>query len=273
MPQSDVFHIKPFIRKVIKRAKTRTQIMLARCLNTLLGPLKAWVISKYLSRRENQIHPEINETLRLIKTNVKVSIYAGKNHETNLGLLFTKHGSDKDTVHSYSWVYEQLLGVNDTPKILEIGIGSHNGFAYGGFPPGGSLKAWREAYPNAYLVGSDIDSQAISELDEIGFVVDQLSQDSLNNLATELEKLEKFDLIVDDGFHEPHANLRTFLSLNRFIKSGGFYVIEDVHESSIDFWRVIGELIPGQLEIYDLRGQRPEIDCNILLVFQGNEKF
>jgi SAM-dependent methyltransferase len=258
--------MKYFRDKLINKLRW---LILGPTENLIFSRIKGLAIKDFLGKRENQIHPEINETLRLIKTNVKVHVYTGKNQETDLGLLFTKHGSDKDTVHSYSWVYEQLLGVKDTPKILEIGIGSHNGFAYGGLPPGGSLKAWREAYPNAYLVGSDIDSQAISELDEIGFVVDQLNQDSLENLSSELEKLEKFDLIVDDGFHEPHANLRTYLTLYRFLKSDGFYVIEDVHESSIEFWRVIGEIIPGQLEIFDLRGQRPEIDCNILLVFRG----
>jgi hypothetical protein len=220
-----------------------------------------------LNKRENQIHPAIRETLKLVDSTVKVNSYSDNNHQDELGTLFSKYGSDKHTRHSYSWVYRKLLTGLTSPRILEIGVGSRNGYAYGGLPPGGSLKAWRAAYPNAFLVGADIDAQSILELDELGFVVDQLDQDSLTKFELELNKIEKFNLIIDDGFHEPHANLKTYLSLFQFVETGGFYVIEDIHESFIDFWRIIGELIPGELTIYDLRNQRPACEDNILLVF------
>lgn len=219
------------------------------------------------NKRENQIHPAIRETLKLIDSKVKVNVYSDSNKDDVLGALFSKYGSDKHTRHSYSWVYTELLSGLISPRILEIGVGSRNGYAYGGLPPGGSLKAWREAYPSAYLAGADIDEESILEIEEPGFVVDQLNQESLANFASQLEKMDKFNLIIDDGFHEPQANLRTYLTLFNFVEDGGFYVVEDIHESFVDFWRVIGALIPGELTIYDLRNQRTNCNDNILLVF------
>jgi len=257
-----------FLALISEKLQIFKHILYTNIKKSLFRTAVKSAIRDYVGSRENQIHPFILESLTLVQTKVKVSIHSEENHKNQLGSLFTKYGSDKDTRHSYSWVYSQLLNNLEAPKILEIGVGSRNSFAYGGLPPGGSLKAWREGFPKAYLIGADIDPQAILEIDEPGFVVDQLDQGSLENLALELNKHGKFDLIVDDGFHEPHANLRTYLSLRKCLEDGGFYVIEDVHESLIDFWRVIGELLPDSLEILDLRKQRLGIEDNVLLVFK-----
>lgn len=256
--------MKYFIDKVIKKLR---RLILGPTENLILNRIKDLAIKDFLGKRENQIHTYIDQSFKLIETNTVVKKDFGPSSETALGNLFTKHGSDKDSRHSYSWIYSELLGKMDSPRILEIGIGTNNSFAYGGLPPGGSLKAWREAYPKAHLVGADIDPQAIAELDELGYVVDQLSYDSLQNLVSDLNKSEKFDLIIDDGFHEPHANIMTYLHLYECLKDGGVYVIEDVHESLIDFWRIIGIHLPGSLEILDLRIQRPSCEDNTLLLF------
>jgi len=252
------------ITKVFNFIKQKTKRIF---LDRVIGA----AIASFTNKRENQLHPFIRETLELIETSIPVTADTLEVPTKNLGNLFTKHGSDKDTRHSYSWVYEKIIGGRIAPKILEIGVGSVNGFAYGGLPPGGSLKAWREAYPKAILVGADIDAEAISELNETGFVVNQLNQSSVENLKANLEYIETFDLIVDDGYHEPQANLRTYLILRDRLADDGVYIIEDIHESLIEFWRVIGKLLPDSLEIMDLRNQRPNCEDNILLVFRKQE--
>jgi hypothetical protein len=224
-------------------------------------------IDQSLDLRENRIHPFVAEALALLPSEIRILTDLTESHEYGLKDLFKIYGSDKETRHSYAWVYSELLGRKESPKILEIGLGSLNGFPYGGLPPGGSIKAWRAKYPEATIVGADIDPESVDAIDEIGIVVDQTSDSSLRRFKSQLSEYGKFDLIVDDGFHDPHANVRTYLHVYELMAEDGYYVIEDVHGSLIDFWRIIGTTLPGNLTIYDLRNQRPETEDNILLVF------
>jgi hypothetical protein len=224
-------------------------------------------ITYALNVRDHRIHPFVEEALSLVPTKVKVFTDLVEVENNRLSGKFRKYGSDKEDRHSYSWVYADLIGSNSSPKILEIGLGSLNGFPYGGLTPGGSIKAWRDGYPEATIVGADIDKEAVEAIDEFGIIVDQTSDYSLGALRSKLDTFNGFDLIVDDGFHDPHANIRTYLMLHECVVSGGFFVIEDVHFSLLNFWRVIGACLPGTLKIYDLRNQRPNCEDNILLVF------
>jgi hypothetical protein len=52
------------------------------------------------------------------------------------------------------------------------------------------------------------------------------------------------------------------------LKSGGHYVIEDVHESMIDLWTVIGSYLKLDLKVLDLREYRPGVSDNILVVIK-----
>jgi len=268
VPSQGKKEVKKFAHKVVDLSRSFKGNTLYHIERVFFTEFTKARIQKYLGKRENQIHPYIDLSLKLIESDVVVHQPEVPTESDYLGALFTNYGSDKDSRHSHSWVYNTILAKVTAPKILEIGIGTYNQYAYGGFPPGGSLKAWREAFPNALLVGADIDPEAISELQETGYVVDQLSSSSLRNLYSELKNIGGFDLIIDDGFHEPHANLNTYLNLYELLNAGGRYVIEDVHKSLIDFWRVIAANIPGTLEIFDLSDQRPGCDDNVLLVFR-----
>lgn len=243
----------------------------SRLLRKIIKILFPSVLKGYagdvLNYRENRLHGFVDEALSLVPSNVKVLNDAYENASHRLKGEFSKYGSDKEDRHSYAWLYSELLGPNPNPNILEIGLGSLNGYPYGGLAPGGSIKAWRGGYPQATIVGADIDFESVNAIDEIGFVVDQTSDVSLQTLKKSLDRIGQFDLIVDDGFHDPHANIRTLLNLSSCVKPGGHYVIEDVHHSLLNFWHAIGELLPGEVSIYDLRNQRPESDDNILLVF------
>jgi hypothetical protein len=233
-------------------------------LNESLGQIN------YLSdSRETRIHPYVAEALslaapltnsRLITNNM---IVAGK-----LTGKFTKFGSDKEIRHNYAEAYIEILSDIAEPHILEIGLGSLNGYPYGGLPPGGSIKAWREAYPDSLIVGADIDPESVAAISEIGFVVDQTSDVSLNEFLHSIEQYAPFDIVVDDGFHDPHANFRTLLKVFPLVKASGAYVIEDIHQSLIDFWRVIASTLDADLEVRDLREDRPDVEDNVLLIFR-----
>jgi hypothetical protein len=221
-----------------------------------------------LNFRHNRIHAFVDEALALIQNRTQIFDDLSEPEMHVMSGKFRKYGSDKEDRHSYSWVYSTILHGIESPKILEIGLGSLNGYPYGGLAPGGSIKAWRDAFPTATIVGADIDSESVAAIDEIGFVVDQTSDESLQSLSRSLSDIGKFNLIVDDGFHDPHANMRTLLRLHGNLQSGGYFVIEDVHHTLINFWKGVSESLPGDLSIYDLRNQRKNCEDNILLVFK-----
>lgn len=222
--------------------------------------------------RDRRLHPYVQEALRLLREQSDcapgnlVSAESASD-DCELGLMFTMEGSDKETRHSYSQTYEKLLSSAAQPiRILEVGLGSLNQFAYAGLPPGGSLRAWRKQYPGALVVGMDIDPESVAAVEPPAYVVDQTSDASLRDALKTLETYRGFDLIVDDGFHDPHANVRTMLAFFDVLKPGGFYVVEDIHESLIDFWAIISEHLPGESYVLDLRNQRPECEDNILFI-------
>ena len=224
--------------------------------------------------RGSRLHPFVSEAMNLVADRLphdQLKYPTGDENPSELGEYFIAFGSDKETRHSYGETYEELIKSSDAlaPRILEIGLGSLNAFAYAGLPPGGSLKAWRTRYPSGVAVGMDIDPESVAAVEQPAFVVDQTSDVSLASASRRLAEFGSFDLIVDDGFHDPHANVRTLLALFKHLKPGGHYVVEDIHESLIDFWRVVGPFLPGDSHVLDLRAQRPECDDNVLFISQA----
>ncbi len=222
------------------------------------------------SLRHKRIHPYVSEALNLIAPDLKASIQPPSKINP-MTSLFSEFGSDKDTQHSYGEIYFDLLKNELNPKILEIGVGSVNNFPYAGLAAGGGLQAFRKKFPNSEIVGLDIDPESIEIIRGLGFqghVLDQTSNESLTKVKEDLRIHGTFDLIVDDGFHDPHANIRTLKSLFDLLADSGTYVIEDVHESLIDFWKVISVHLPGKMELLDMRDLRPGVEDNILILFK-----
>jgi len=251
----------------------KTQNELANTQNELANTQNELANTQnWSSRRDRRLHPFVNEALALVAdsladiSNIEIS-------PNDYNSPFTHFGSDKDTRHSYGQLYLELLKNIEAPKILEIGVGSLNDFPYAGFPssgltPGGSLKAFRNVFPKATIVGIDIDPNSIEIIKAdsfYGFVVDQTSDSSLIQNKENLLNHGPFDLIIDDGFHDPHANIRTLKAYFSLLSENGTYIIEDVHETLIDFWKVLATHLPGNVEVIDLRDSRPGVDDNILI--------
>jgi hypothetical protein len=271
--------------EISKKVKTfsfqqMTDFLLSFSRKRLNSPLTVSGLLQYIefnenpiNNRPNRLHPFIREALDLVylhnlelKEILRGNLEHPKSYE--LGELFDRYGSDKNLRHSYSPIYASILGTFTDPRILEIGLGSTNGFPYGGLNPGGSIKAWREFSPNSLIVGVDIDPEAVDSIDEIGFIMDQTSDQSIHEVFTEIKRnIGTFDLIVDDGFHDPHANIRTLLKLFPLLDTGGFYVIEDVHGSLIPFYSLLRHSLPGKMQIFDLRNEREGVDDNVIIMF------
>jgi hypothetical protein len=82
--------------------------------------------------------------------------------------------------------------------------------------------------------------------------VDQLNFPSL----LELEDIAKEShLIIDDGLHNPEANLNVLLAYKNSMQNGSWIVIEDISKSDINLklWKMVRVLIPEfQSEVFEL---------------------
>ena len=150
--------------------------------------------------------------------------------------LVDQYGTDKN-ISLYTPTYEKLFNPlkNSVTNLLEIGIGTLNpehpssfsGIV--GFNPqykqGGSLRVWRDFFPNANIYGVDIAEDCMFEEDRIKtFLFD--SSDQIQS-HYQLKGLE-FDIIIDDGNHHPEYQVKTLRNLWPQLKPKGVYFIEDV---------------------------------------------
>lgn len=247
--------------------------------NSLIYPLVSQIGLEQLVDHFNQdyfrdyrIHPFIKEAFSIIADkNAIVDNTAELDKYLNfeeLNSIFRKYKSDKSERHNYGSIYQTLIGNNNRPIVLEIGIGSENNFMYASGISGGSLKAWREFYSEGVIIGADIDEQSVRSVDPPAMTVDQTDDVALSKLAKFINNIGELDLVVEDGFHDLHANIRTLKHLLPCIKSGGYYVIEDVHESMIEIWTVIGSHMKLDLRVMDLRAYRPGVSDNVLVVIK-----
>lgn len=154
--------------------------------------------------------------------------------------IFSDYKSDKSTTHSYQEAYPYILSmIGDVRKVLEIGIGARQPSpdspeGWEG-QAGGSLHAWSQITGGAQVLGLDIDPRMDEAVPNVATRhMDSLDADSVKSTAREvLEGEGEFDLIVDDGLHVPMANITNFLYFFPLVRPGGFYVVEDLHRSSL----------------------------------------
>ena len=145
----------------------------------------------------------------------------------NLSELGKKHGTDKvNDDHTlmgrnYCDVYDMWFSKKrDTvEKFVEIGIRG-----------GQSLRMWKEYFPNAEIIGVDIDPNCKQHEEEriTCIIGDQNDEDFLKELR---DKVGEYDILVDDGSHITKHQIKTFDCLYENCKSGGYYAIEDLGNS------------------------------------------
>lgn len=144
----------------------------------------------------------------------------------SLDKIAIERGTDKSSqIHNYCVKYEKWLPFNrlEPLKILEIGVLA-----------GQSLLTWREYYPNAIIIGIDIDINCkLHESPEQNIFVEVGSQDDPAFLAEVVNKWGPFDMILDDGSHMNSHIIFSFNHLIDSVRSEGVYVIED---SCTSYW-------------------------------------
>lgn len=152
------------------------------------------------------------------------------NEHLTLSEISKKYPTDKDYVHNYyNAVYENYFSRirNETVNVCEIGIGGFDG--NNGWVPGNSLKVWRDYFPNAQILGLDIVKHNLTDSERI--TVDWLDQSKIELVKSYSEKLKDYDIIIDDGSHNTYDQIITLAYFFRSLKSGGIYILEDLHSS------------------------------------------
>lgn len=197
------------------------------------------------------ISKSINSNLLYdIESDVKNISYTSKSNI--LSELCEKYGSDKGFIkinidkkpfnwhpHTYTTYYHSIFNLSreNIKYVFECGLGTNNpnlksNMTENGIP-GASHRVWRDYFFNAQIYGGDIDKKVLFEEDRIKtFYVDQLDTNSIKSMWKTIE-VENFDIIIDDGLHEPEANYNFFINSFHKLKKNGIFVIEDVPNNCI----------------------------------------
>lgn len=124
--------------------------------------------------------------------------------------------------HDYLRHYEALFGADKDSftAILEIGVWYGN-----------SMDMWRQWLPQATIVGVDIEPKN----NPGDYIIEKVDASKADQIVPVAEKYGPFDLIVDDGSHIPSEQMSSFTLLYPYLKSGGWYIIEDVPHGTTTF--------------------------------------
>jgi predicted O-methyltransferase YrrM len=177
----------------------------------------------------------------------------------------TSFGSDKNTSHSYGSVYDTYFSEykEKAENILEIGFD-------GGF----SLLAYNDYFTNAKIYGIDIKNGIKANFQDKGkeriqyFIGDALENETINQA---FPKETKFDIIIEDGSHDPSHQIQHFRDFCPYVKEGGIYIIEDINGYYFQTVKENIEKIANEnsfsLNVHDLRGVKRRFD-DILIVLK-----
>jgi hypothetical protein len=209
------------------------------------------------------------------------------NSVDNLPFLAEKYKSDKGGLinevkemyrrrpHSYLEIYELMfkslkystknifecgIGVNSTESTILEALGKDVETVIGG-----SLRMWKDYFPNAQIYGGDIDRSLIFQEDRISTDwLDQTSPEAIKNYFTKFDK--EFDLMIDDGYHEYHAGLCLFENAIDHLAKDGIYIIEDIKFSHLKLYQ---EYFFNKTEYnvkYLIMGTELQSDNNLIII-------
>jgi len=155
--------------------------------------------------------------------------------KTAMCKLFADYQSDKSSWHNYTTLYDLIFNaykLKEQPiNFFELGLGTNNTNIKSNMgkngKPGASMRAFADYFPNANIYGADIDKDILFQTDRIKtFFCDQTSPEIIKDMWSKIDV--DFDVIIDDGLHEAHANITFFENSYQKLKKGGIFIIEDI---------------------------------------------
>jgi hypothetical protein len=151
----------------------------------------------------------------------------------NLPWLATVYGTDKWESHWYAAHYARHFRHLRRKKItlLEIGIGGYENPNDGG----GSLRMWRQYFPNAQIVGLDCYDKTPHAEERIRvYRGDQSDDNVLHRIVADVGRP---DIVIDDGSHINRHVIKSFEVLFPLLADDGIYVVEDTQTA---YWPEFG---------------------------------
>lgn len=164
----------------------------------------------------------------------------------------TKFATDKIHTHNYMQYYEKHLP-EKVNKLLEIG-----------YFKGESLRMWHEIYPDAELHTVDLFEEYPQP--DISWLISHKGNQSDIKLMSWLANYN-FDIVIDDGSHNPQDQIASFLALHPRYK---LYVIEDLHSNKDEFYRNgmdFNDTILGQIKNKKFPYPHKLYDDKIVFIF------
>ena len=151
----------------------------------------------------------------------------------DLTTIAQRTGTDKWGLHYYTPHYERHLGHlrDEAFTLLEIGVGGYARTGQGG----ASLRMWRRFFPNAQVVGLDIEDKSFVDRPRITTV--QGDQTDASVLEAIIDRFGVPLVVIDDGSHRPADIIATFGILFPLLPDGAVYAIEDTQTS---YWPEFG---------------------------------
>lgn len=150
-----------------------------------------------------------------------------------------KHGSDKNTRHTYQYWYDGTFANYKGKSELDI--------LESGVKFGGSLVAWKEYFPQARVTGVDPEDVRLkgNKRDDIEFIQMDIKEYKPDRL---------FDIIIEDGNHSNHDALWAGVNLSKYLKPNGILIIEDVQEGFVVPFLLWGKLLGDYVvNVIDMR--------------------
>lgn len=129
--------------------------------------------------------------------------------------------SDKNYWHHYVGFYDKELAGLNCRSILEFGVWR-----------GASIRWLMTRFPSATIYGADI--LAVQPSWPIGENVRylQLDQADIGQVKDVFNKINtELDLVIEDGSHVPEHQRNCLVESISRIRSGGIYILEDIHTS------------------------------------------
>lgn len=171
-------------------------------------------------------------------------------------------GTDKQTIHSYGPVYEELFKQFKNKKctILEVGV-----------QLGGSMLLWHDLCPKSNVIG--VDTQVLyhpsifERMDEgrFSFILgDGYSEGAISQVKECAPN--GIDFAIDDGPHTLQSQCQFLQHYLPLLNKGGVAVIEDVQE--YEWFGILQALVPQECtyEIVDRRNIKQRYDDLMLVV-------
>ena len=170
--------------------------------------------------------------------------------------------SDKNSVHSYGPVYEEILAPyrHTAKNILEIGL-FH----------GHSLRLW-ESYFSGEVHGIDCSETPIEGMADLRPMINSGKHNIHILDATSEEAIEKefggmkFSVVFDDGSHLTEHQMQTINIFKNRLTDDGIIIIEDIQDIAKDQWLYYALDSSLTHEIIDLRGNKNRYDDVLILI-------